>query len=386
MIRFRVLVAAAWLSALSACDAALDPPLSEPVVVGVAAPLTGSLTRAGSALRRAAEMARDEWNAQGGLNGVEIRLEVVDSGSSPVGARDAYLRLIAEFDVLAILGPYTSSSTSYIIPVVEDHQVVALAPYSAAKGLSAESEWLFRTALTVDRLIPEGVRVTRDEFGYTAVATLTNEADTFSRSARDRLVEEFNQIADVSVVSAQTYRRASNEPVPDLTGLFQSISTATPPPEILFVSGIPPDRIGAAVQAHAFGLDIPIVIILMADSDAAVVEATAPGASEGMVTIQSWIAGGSQPANQAFEQAFFERYLEPPGDLHARGYAAAQLLFAAMAEAGMDASPNAIRQVLAGFRDRDTVYGSFSFDEVGDAIYAPVVGVYEAGRFRRLGS
>lgn len=350
------------------------------IAVGAVAPLSGSLASTGLGMKNGFELAVKEINASSPPAGRKIRLLVEDNLSTLDGNRAAYDRLV-ERGVPAILGPFTSSATdNVVVPLSKREKVVAVGPTSAANGLSAKSDYLFRTTLSVNRLVPEGVRCITGLRDWEDVAAIVNDADTFSRSSHDEMKAAFDENDGVELVSEQTFRRTGNEELPDLTEQLRAVRNA----DALFVSALPPGRIGVMVQARRLGMDIPFVHTLLTIDEAGRANDQLAGSAEGAVSFSSWSTGIDTPGNSAFIRSYRNEYGEPPNAFAARSYASVYILARAIADAGGSTDSESIRVALAGIRNLDTVLGVFSFDENGDAVYDPVVEMVEDGAFEVL--
>lgn len=350
------------------------------IAVGAVAPLSGSLASTGLGMKNGFELAVKEINASSPPAGRKIRLLVEDNLSTLDGNRAAYDRLV-ERGVPAILGPFTSSATdNVVVPLSKREKVVAVGPTSAANGLSAKSDYLFRTTLSVNRLVPEGVRCITDLRDWEDVAAIVNDADTFSRSSHDEMKKAFVENDDVELVSEQKFRRTGNEELPDLTEQLRAVRNA----DALFVSALPPGRIGVMVQARRLGMDIPFVHTLLTIDEAGRANGQLAGSAEGAVSFSSWSTGIDTPGNSAFIRSYRSEYGEPPNAFAARSYASVYILARAIADAGGSTDSESIRAALAGIRNLDTVLGVFSFDENGDAVYDPVVEMVKDGAFEVL--
>ncbi|MCY3825874.1 MAG: ABC transporter substrate-binding protein [Candidatus Dadabacteria bacterium] len=351
---------------------------TEEVGVGVVVPLTGPLSSNGLQMKNGMELALGEINGSPLLGGKEIRFIIEDSEGTPDGAERAYRKLIEQDGVVAVLGPFTSSATERIIPVAQQNGVVAFSPTSAARGLSARSEFAFRASLTVDPLVQSGVVVTREQLRYNNVATIVNEADAFSSSNHEKVKEELEKHG-VRVVSEQTYSRPTGA-LPDLTSQLTDIINAVPPPEALFISALAPGRRGVMTQARRLGMDmnVPFLITLATQDDVR----EAADAAEGAITFTTWIADIDTPENRRFLKNFRAKYGEPDA-FAALSYASTYILAEAIADAS-SIDPEAIRDAMADIR-ADTLLGEFYFDRYGDAVYEPIVGIVENGRFKVFG-
>ena len=353
---------------------------AEEVLVGVVVPLTGELESTGLNMKNGMELALGEINGSSLLGGKQIRFVVEDSASTVDGARGAYQKVIEQDGAVAVLGPFTSSSTREAISVADENRVVSFSPTSAASGLSASSEFAFRASLTVEHLVPEGVSVTGERLRYSKVATITNSLDTFSKSNLEQLKRAFDS-QGVTIVSEQSYARPQEEPVPDLTDQLTAIKNTNP--DAVFISALPPGRAGVLAQAHRLGIEVPFIATLLTIDDVNKANDQLAGASEGAITFTNWLASIDTPENRVFLRNYREKYGQEPNAFAARSYGAVHILAQAIADA-QSISPQMIRDAMADVRAENTIFGDFYFDRNGDAVYEPIVGIVKDGRFEVL--
>ncbi len=376
-MRSRILFAGLGLALLiTACDSADD---DDVLNIGVVLPLSGTLSEAGKNMLEGMDLAKDEVNGAQLLGGTRLAFVVADNQSIVDESVSAVNVLIDHNLVPIILGPLTSSATSEIIPIAEAKEVVAFSPTSSATGLSARSSWLFRSSLTVERLVPTGIEVSKRHLGYQRVATIVNSGDAFSNSSNDKITEILQADADVAIVSAQSYVRPHGESIGDLTNELTDILNADP--DAIFLSGLPEDQFGVITQAHALGItDTPYISTLFALFDVQKINEAVAGAAEGAVTFQVWLESSEAPLSKNFVNNYTARHGTAPEDFAARGYASVYILAEALASAESYEAAS-IRSALAAIRDLGTIYGSFSFDENGDAVYNPIVAHVQDNQF-----
>jgi branched-chain amino acid transport system substrate-binding protein len=84
---------------------------AEAIKVGVILPLTGKQAKFGEIEKQSFEMAAEEINAKGGVNGKKVELLIEDTQGKPDVARSAVEKLISQDKVVIIGGGYTSSET-----------------------------------------------------------------------------------------------------------------------------------------------------------------------------------------------------------------------------------------------------------------------------------
>ncbi|WP_072391870.1 branched-chain amino acid ABC transporter substrate-binding protein [Hyphomicrobium sp. CS1GBMeth3] len=99
------------LSAFGLFLALLTPAYAE-IRIGVAVPLTGRMAPVGLAIERAVTAAVADVNAQGGVLGQRVVIEVADDGCAPATAEGAANRLIAQGPVLVIGHPCSNAAAA----------------------------------------------------------------------------------------------------------------------------------------------------------------------------------------------------------------------------------------------------------------------------------
>ena len=95
-----------------------------PFRIGVMESLTGPGESYGNVANHAKQMALDEINAAGGINGRPLELVVEDSMCSAQGAVSAYRKLTSADGVKIILGPSCSGAMLGAAPLAEEDGVV----------------------------------------------------------------------------------------------------------------------------------------------------------------------------------------------------------------------------------------------------------------------
>ena len=94
----------------------------------------------------------------------------------------------------------------------------------------------------------------------------------------------------------------------------------------------------------------------------------AGAAAEGAITFIGWLSTDDTPGNQAFVQNYSATYGMEPNVFATASYASVYILAEAIKNAeSTDAI--SIRGALANISDFDTVFGKFSFNADGDAVY-----------------
>ena len=340
---------------------------SADISIGAILPLTGRLSASfGIPISQGFELALNEINTAQ-QNGGQFKFITEDDGSTVEGAVEAFNKLIHQDGVSIILGPSTSSQTEMTFPIAQENQVLAISPTSSARGLSALGDYVFRVALTTDILIPEGIEVTHTKLGYQRAATLYDETDLFSTDG-EAAVQEVLASKGVEVLTTETFQGGDTDFSEQLTRI-QALN-----PDVIFVSCLSPEKPGILTQGHELGISAPFIIRTLTGAE---VQASGP-AAEGAITFVGWGAAVDTPGNQAFVENYSAKFGMEPNNYAARSYTTLHILAAAIAKAqSTDAAM--IRDALASIRDLDTIFGKFSFDANGDAVYNAKVLIVKDG-------
>lgn len=115
-----------------------------PIKIGVMQPLTGDIATVGQSVNHAIQIAKEEINAAGGVNGREIELVVEDSKCDPKSAASAASKLIEVDKVIAIVGAGCSSETLAAAPIAEAAKISIISPVSTNPKLTTAGDYIFR--------------------------------------------------------------------------------------------------------------------------------------------------------------------------------------------------------------------------------------------------
>ena len=372
-----VLTIVALIVGVSACDQVQQlllpaPPdredVSVEISIGLVYPATGRLADFALPIRRGFELALEEIN-NSQLGDLSLKFIDVDDQSTIEGAVEAYNELI-QAGVPIIFGPTTSGQAEAAFPIAQQNGVVAFSSSSNASGLSALGDFLFRAGLTTDILLPSGVRATHAKLGYQRVATIYDEIDPYSIDSHEKFRDTLTEIG-VEILITETFRSGDTDFAAQLARIKETN------PDAIFIAALPPELTGIQIQGRQLGIstEIPYITSLISDVE------NAGDAAEGAISFAGWISTVDTPGNQAFVQKYRATYDSEPNPWTAQSYAAVYIVVAAIAEA-QSTDPAAIRDAMADTKNFDTVLGAFSFNDVGDAVYDPVVVIIENGEFQ----
>ena len=135
-------VAAAMTIATMVAGGALA---ADGIKVGVLLPLTGAQAKFGEIEKRSYEMAAEEINAKGGVNGKKIELLFEDDTGKPDVGRSGVEKLISREKVSVITGGYSSSVTAAATPVAQQFKVPFVVCTGSADDITEKGyDYVFR--------------------------------------------------------------------------------------------------------------------------------------------------------------------------------------------------------------------------------------------------
>ncbi len=118
------------------------------LTIGMLAPLTGPGARFGESQKDGVQLAIDEINAAGGINGRRITLTVEDTKTEPPKAVTAFTRLAERAEVIALFGSAASLDVPAYLPQVDRAGIPHVLPVAVLPSITdAGSKFTFRSAL-----------------------------------------------------------------------------------------------------------------------------------------------------------------------------------------------------------------------------------------------
>src|ERR1700761_6129992 len=231
--------------------AALSVARADEFVIGVINPMTGPGADMGIWARRALEPAVAEINAQGGINGMPIRVIFRDDESNPQKGVASVYELIQRQHVNMIMGAQLTNVAAAISPIINQAKVpfIVFGP-GAALIDPAKMPYSFRFNMTTAEEASVLVNYA-EKSGWTQPAFLVDPT-AYGQSGEKMLSQELAK-RSVKPVAAETFAMGDT----DMTGQFISLQKASP--SVLFVWGLGTQLAQAARSADRVAFDKPVL-------------------------------------------------------------------------------------------------------------------------------
>ena len=237
MVIVRTLVAIAIVASLGIPGRAADVQGVTPtsILIGVQVPLTGNASSVGQGFKAGAELAADEINAHGGINGRKVELVFEDDGGTAEGGISAVRRLMDLDKVFAIFSGGTSTSVASVIPLIRQSNFLYYdSVASDPRVLETYSPYVFSgTTVTRADMTSFLTRIMSRLLKAKNVATLTSDEALCTSTMR--LISPKIAEAGMKLVSDQKYQSGDT----DFTAQLNALKTANP--DVIYMCGLPAD-------------------------------------------------------------------------------------------------------------------------------------------------
>ncbi|MEU4807377.1 ABC transporter substrate-binding protein [Actinosynnema sp. NPDC023587] len=143
--RWVVVSAVAALLAASAVWATAGGDQRETLHIALVTDLTGETAEQSAHVEHSLRMGVDEVNADGGVAGHRVELDVHDDGGQPDRARAIAEEVVRDGRALFVVGHATSGTALAAAPVYQRAGIAAITPTAGSPRLTDDSDWYFRS-------------------------------------------------------------------------------------------------------------------------------------------------------------------------------------------------------------------------------------------------
>ena len=184
-----IAVAGLILAPALACGS--DSAEEEVYRVGVMESLTGLGETYGTVASNAKQMAADEINAAGGIDGRKLELIIEDSKCNAQDAITAYNKLTDVENVKIVLGPSCSAAMLGVAPIAQKDGNILFSGLAVHPDISNAGDYIFRNAINGEKN-GTGLGNLLWEEGIKTLATLSESTD-YAEGARLTTAQQFNK-------------------------------------------------------------------------------------------------------------------------------------------------------------------------------------------------
>jgi len=284
---------------------------AEPIKIGVAEALSGGAAQYGISIRNGFQMAADEINAAGGVNGSRIELVIEDEQGKKEEAINAFKKLIFQDKALMLFGPTLSNSAQAADPIAQASKIVVFGTSNTADGITSIGDHVFRNSVTEADVLPVTLRTAAKVAKIRKVAVLYGNDDVFTKSGYDNFKKALDD-QKMPVTTTETFAKG------DVDFKAQLTKIKATNPDAIVLSALLAEGAPIMVQARQLGLNVPF--IGGNGMNSVKVFDLAKGASDGLWVGSPWSIENRTPQNNSFIIAYTKKYSSPPDQFAAQAY------------------------------------------------------------------
>lgn len=345
-----------------------NPGAEEEVVIGGIGPLTGSNASYGISVQQGGQLAVDEINAAGGINGMQIRYLFEDDESDAEKAISAYNKLMDD-GMQVLMGTVTSDPCIAVTDESSRDGILQITPSGSAEACT-QYDNCFRICFT-DPLQGRSMANYMYEEGLRKVAIIYDVASDYSSGIYEAFVDEFEALGG-EIVAAESFTSGDVDFKTQLTKIKATDA------EALFLPIYYTEVAYIVNQAVNVGLDLPYYgcdgwdgVINQLEGDTTNIE--------GAIYLTPFVANSEDEIVQNFVTNYREAFGAEPDQFAADAYDAIYTIKAAIEQAGSmdnDAIIAAMTEITVS-----GVTGEMTFSEDGEPNKAARVAVIQDGQY-----
>lgn len=222
------------------------------IKIGGIYPLSGGVAVYGVEAKNGVEMAVEEINAAGGIDGRKVELIAEDDEGNPEKTVNAYKKLTTKDQVKIIIGSLTSGCTQAITSLAQAQKVVVVAPAATMASITDAGNFIFRVCFIDPFQGTVGAKFASANLGAKKAAVLYDVGNDYSVGLFDNFKIAF-EAAGGTVVAAESYNTGDK----DFNAQLTKIKNAAP--DVVYLPDYYSTVALIAKQLRAQGITAPIV-------------------------------------------------------------------------------------------------------------------------------
>ena len=357
------------LSLLAGCCGGSSSSDSDVIKVGINYELSGAVATYGDASVKGIEMAFDEINAAGGINGKQVETIKYDTKSEPAEATTLATKLMTQDKVVTVIGPATSGSFKATIPVANQNKIPVVSGSATAEDVTVSNgkvqEYAFRTCFSDSFQGTAMASFATDNLGAKSAVIIKDTSSDYAKGLAENFSSKFESEGG-TIVGEEGYVAGDTD--------FQAILTRIKSQsfDAIYLPGYY-NEVGLIIkQARDLGITAPILGGDGYESPTLLQLAGASALNNVYYTNHYSSLDTDNAKVGEFIANFKAKYNEDPSAFSALGYDTAYFVADAIGRAS-DLTGEAVKDAMASTTDFSGVTGTFSIDANHDPDKAALV-------------
>ncbi len=343
---------------------------SKEIIIGGVAPLTGEAATFGASTKNGFDLAIEEWNAKGGINGKMIKLAFADDKGDPAEGATVFTKLIQQDKAVACVGPVMSKVALASAPICQAAGIPMMTSAATNAKVTLVGDYIFRACFIDDFQGVVGAKFAFNDLKTKKAACIFDVGNDYTKGLSEFFKKQYTEMGG-QVVAFEGHATGTTDFKAQLTKIIAA------GPEVLYVSDYYNDVALIAKQARELGFKGPMVGGDGWDSPKLVEIGGA--AVEGGFFTNHYAADDTTPVVQEFVKKYTAKFNAAPDALAVLGYDGCYLLFDAIKRAGKLDGPS-IKAALAA-TDMQVVSGKVKFEENRNPLKSAAIVEVKNGKF-----
>ncbi|SHN41912.1 amino acid/amide ABC transporter substrate-binding protein, HAAT family [Cryptosporangium aurantiacum] len=251
-IRMAPFLAAVLVAAtLAGCDSGSEDSESGPIRIGLTVPLTGNYQALGTGDQQGAQIAVEQINADGGIDGRRIELVVKDDKTQPDQSVLAFNAHKNE-GAVAVIGSSFSNSALAAIPLAERNSMPYISLAAADQQVDPVRKFAFQIPARSSTYAEQTLKYLQAS-KITKIALAHDTKSSYAVAGYEAVKEKAKDYGVTVVVD-----RAFDTGTQDFSAVFSPVRSSDAQAVFLWATG--PPAVIATKQFAASGLTIPLVL------------------------------------------------------------------------------------------------------------------------------
>ncbi len=356
--------------------AACDKANSNEIRIGINYELSGDCATYGQGSVEGIELAIEEINDAGGINGKLIKSYKVDNGSESAEATTLATRLITNDKVLAILGPATSGNFKAEIPVANKNKIPVASGSATADDVTVDTSgkvqgYAFRICFADSFQGKVMSNFASDKLSAKNAVIIMDSSSDYGKGLAKNFKETFTASGG-KIVAEEAYVKGDT----DFNAIITKIKGQSF--DVIYIPGYYNEAGLIIKQARAQGINTPVLGADGFDSPI-LVELAGAEALNDIYFTNHYSSLDKDPLVVSFIEDFKAKYDKEPDAFNAMGYDLAKFVADAIGRADK-LTGESVKEALEATVDFAGVTGTLSVDELHNAVKSIVVIGLENGK------
>ena len=338
-------------------------PAGDTIRVGVYGDTTGATSSFGVSTKNGIQLAFDEINAAGGVNGKKLEMVFEDDQGTPEKAKTVISKLISQDKVVAVLGEVASSNSLAAAPVAQEAKIPMISPSSTNPKVTEVGDYISRVCFIDPFQGAVMAKFAANTLKAKTAAVLGDNSSDYSKGLTRFFEEEFTKLGG-KVINNATYAQKDQDFKAQLTQMRDQ------KPDVIYIPGYYGEVAIIARQARELGMDQPL---LGGDGwDSPELWKLGGAALKNAYISNHYSADNPAPEIQNFVKNYKAKFGAAPDSLAALAYDAAKVLVDAIKRAGGTDSTK-LKDAINSTKGFAGVTGTITLDASRNAVKPAVV-------------